>query len=122
MKEIEKHTLNKALVLLNALKVQYKVITAEGDEYGELEVVHRSGRKVTRRVKTGTYRDLFTELLSKTPVGGVEQFSLALVNTIEGSSPELFRSALTAHASALWGVGNYTSTITDTDVEILRLA
>lgn len=122
MKEIEKHTLNKAIAILSALKVQYKVITADGDEYGELEVVHKKARTVQRRVQVGTYRDLFTETLTKTPVGGVEQFSLALVKTIEGSDPELFRSALTAHASKLWGTGNYTSTITDTDVEILRIA
>lgn len=59
--------------------------------------------------------------LERMLVGDVTQFSNAFISNIPGASVEGFRGALAAHAGQAWGNGNYTTTITNTHVEIMRL-
>ena len=120
MTEIQKQTLARAVNLLNALRVDYKIIASDGSEFGTLEVVRKKTKTYTRRVTPGAYKSIIAPKLAFMDVGDVAQFPISDLAGIAGASPEGFRSALSAHSCLVWGNGNCT-TITDTHIEILRL-
>jgi hypothetical protein len=122
MKDVQQQALDKALRILDALRgnVKYKVITEQGDEYGELEVV--VPKKKTRQTKLhyAAYTELYKNKMQAAEIGDVLQFSHKDIAAVNGT-PESMRSTITAYGCHIWGKGNYTSTITDDNVEIMRL-
>lgn len=120
MTTIQKQAAEKAIALLTASGAQYKVIFADGTEYGDLEVVNKKHkRKVT--LPYGTLQNLYKSRVEETEIGGVIQLQIADAVAL-GSNANSLRSAATAYASSKWGNNSYMSTITDKYVEILRIA
>ena len=120
MKQIQLQTVERAVAFLNAAGVEYKVILPDGTEYGDLEVVVHKKRTRNQRVAHGTMTGLYKDRIKNAEVGDVIQVSIADIEAL-GANPDSLRSAATAYASMTWGNGTYTSIITDTHVEILRI-
>lgn len=120
MKQIQLQTVDRAVAFLNAAGVDYKVILPDGTEYGDLEVVVLKRRTRNQRIAHGTMTGLYKQQINNAEVGDVIQVSIADIEAL-GAKPESLRSAATAHASLTWGNGTYTSIVTDTHVEILRI-
>lgn len=120
MKQIQLQTVDRAVAFLNAAGVEYKVILPDGTEYGDLEVVVHKKRTRVQRIAHGTMTGLYKEQIKNAEVGDVIQVSIEDIEAL-GAGVESFRSAATACASTVWGNGTYTSIVTDTHVEILRI-
>lgn len=119
MKQIQLQTVDRAVAFLNAAGVEYKIILPDGTEYGDLEVMPKKRTRI-QRVAHGTMTGLYKEKISTAEIGDVIQVAIADIEAL-GAKPESLRSAATAYASMTWGNGTYTSIITDTHVEILRI-
>lgn len=117
--DIRSEALQRGLQLLRAAQVRFKVITEDGAEYGDLEVVKTKPRTRSRgtKYKVGTIRRYYLPLIESmqpeevrfVPVG---EFDL---DTLQGG--------ISAYASAHWG---NKSVITRKDeerngIEILRV-
>lgn len=121
MKEIEKQVLRRAVSMLTALKVDFKIICEDG-EFGELEVV-KPKRASSRRysVPRKSYIGLFRNTVDAMQIGDCEQFPIALINTVENANVESFRASMCSYATTKWGKGAYVSHITNENVELLRM-
>lgn len=120
MTTIQKQAAEKAIALLNASGAQYKVIFADGTEYGDLEVVQKKRTRVVR-LAYGSLHHLYRDKVDACEVGGVIQIPLDELPPL-GAEPKSLRSAVTAYASSKWGNNSYISTITDKHLEVLRYA
>ena len=122
MKDVQQQALDKALRILDALRgsVKFKVITDEGDEYGELEVVVPKRKNRQTKLHYAAYTELYKTKMQAAEIGDVLQFSHKDIAAVNGTA-ESMRSTITAYGCHIWGKGNYTSTITDDNVEIMRL-
>ena len=118
---IQKQAAEKAIALLNASGAQFKVIFADGTEYGDLEVVTQKKHKRKVTLPYGTLQSLYKPYVDEMQVGGVAQLPIAEAVAL-GASANALRSAATAYASTKWGNNTYISTITDKHVELLRVA
>lgn len=111
---IKDKTLQQAIKLLNALGCSYKIISAEGAEFGTLEVVKQQARTVRSRVFANTG---YIQKIKAMSVGEVLTFTPP-----EGSTAEEMRSAVCGTAHRLLGSGNYVTSVDATTVQILRTA
>lgn len=109
MSSIHQVAINRALTLLSAAGCKFKIITAEGDEYGELEVVAPQSRKPVRR----DLGHLYVDKMNKLPVGGHLIF--------DHPEPERLRSALSAKAATMWGNGAAITSREGNRIELLRV-
>lgn len=108
--DVKHIALQRALVLLNGIGAQYKVIH-EGMEYGELIAVVKPTKT---RAKVNSFAPLYRHLLDDMKVGDVL--------TWEHENAEGLRSAITANAHRIWGTGSTVSTVTGNKVELLRVS
>ena len=111
-------TIAKAVELLKASGAKFKVISPNGDEFGELEVA--AEKKKTFRFAHGELANHYKPLLENLKVGEVATF--------KNPDPakydiEDFRSSACSWAGKEWGNGAHTSTIDRTfdTLEILRV-
>ena len=111
-------TIAKAVELLKASGAQFKVISPNGDEFGELEVAPE--KQKTFRFTRGELSSFYKPLLENLKVGEVATF--------KNPDPakydiEDFRSSACSWISKEWGIGAHTSTIDRTfdTLEILRV-
>lgn len=113
--EIITRSISTAVKLLTVAGAQFKIITPDGTEYGELEVKEIRRRKFTHTYPPGTLQALYSPYINDLQPGQVAQIPY-------GDFPkEDLRSAVTAYCSYKWGNGSYRSCITDQHVEILRV-
>ena len=114
--DIKTEAINKALRLLDAAKTKYKVITEDGQEFGELEVAKKPKYKLRRNVfvKTG-----YMEKIKTMDVGDV-----VVLTPPEGSTCEQMRSAVCGTLNRVYGAGACMTTINKQkdQIEILRLS
>jgi hypothetical protein len=111
---VREHALDKALQILEALKCQYKVITIDGKQHGDL-VVMDNRKKKRPLLPIGTYSNYIRPHLEKLEVGDVAV--LPFGDFVGGD----LQSNVGARAIHLWGAGSYKSCITGKTVEVLRL-
>ena len=111
-------TIAKAVELLKASGAKFKVISPNGDEFGELEVAPE--KQKTFRFTRGELSSFYKPLLENLKVGEVATF--------KNPDPakydiEDFRSSACSWISKEWGIGAHTSTIDRTfdTLEILRV-
>jgi|APGre2960657444_1045066.scaffolds.fasta_scaffold95954_4 hypothetical protein len=112
---VKEHALGKALQILGALKCEYKIITTDGQEHGNLVVVTNNNKRNKPLRPIGTYSNYIRPFIEHLKVGDV-----AVVPFGEFSGGDL-QSNVGARAIHLWGTGSYKSCITGTTVEILRI-
>lgn len=111
---VKQQALEKALQILDALKCEYKIITSDGQEHGDLVVV--ANRKRSKPLlPIGTYANYIRPHLEKMQVGDV-----AVVPFGKFTGGDL-QSNIGARAIHLWGAGSYKSCINGDAVEVLRI-
>ena len=121
MKDIQISAAEKAIRLLSASGAQYKVILADGREYGDLVVVSPKLRTRVPRVAVGDLLRLYKHRVDSTKVGEVLQIPLEELAGVPNAHKENLRSAASSYASKTWGNGSYTTGFTDTHLEMLRI-
>lgn len=111
-------TIAKAVELLKASGAQFKVISPNGDEFGELEVA--AEKKKTFRFAHGELANHYKPVLEHLKVGEVATFKNPDPTKYD---IEDFRSSACSWISKEWGIGAHTSTIDRTfdTLEILRV-
>ena len=119
MKEVQKLSLERAIRLLSILPCKFKVITDDGDEFGELEVKDVPKRKPLAN-PYGTFTAYIREHVkdggTTVKVGDVVQIPLG---SWDG---ETLRRSVSSYFSKAWGAGSHSSCITETHVEVFRTA
>lgn len=114
---VENIAVSRAVALLNAAKVQYKIITDDGAEYGSLKVViPKMGKRVYTRPR-GEMRDYYLPHVQHLQSGGSAKIPFGQYE------PEDIRGPLTAWCTAHWGNGSYITSVNRAEqcVEILRV-
>lgn len=117
MKDIQKRELNRALDLIKALGCTYKVITPDGESFGELQVATRSKKRV--------------RAIRKYPYGAVVAYSRAKLdmNVAVGVVQEVpcgefdaesLRSSVCNILTKTWGKDTYTTAAHHNKVEVMR--
>lgn len=108
-------TIAKAVELLKASGAKFKVISPNGDEFGELEVQAKKSK--TFRFAHGELANHYKPLLENLKVGEVATFKNPDPNKYD---IEDFRSSACSWISKEWGLGAHTSTI-DRDFDTLEI-
>ena len=111
---IKTKTIENVVKILRALNVQYKIITEDGTEYGEL-VVATQKKKRDRLFPHGHYSTYVYPYLQQLNVGEVAQVPINDYDRIGLSR------AVSSCGIRLWGIGSNTTHTTATHIEILRL-
>lgn len=119
MRDIQRKELERAVRFIEALGCKFKVITAEGEEFGTLEVKpevdpkHRKASEYPYGELTKWYRpfidfDAAVGTVQLIPVGKYPHHTI--------------RSGVCATLTKAWGKDNYTTAVTGDMVEVLRIA
>ena len=111
-------TISRAIEMLTASGAQFKVISPDGTEFGELEVVQHADKKKVFKYKHGTLRDIYLPSLLCLNAGEVAQIKVP-----EDIGLEDVRGAACAWMSTNWGKETYTSGVDKMfhTVEVLRV-
>ena len=114
---IKDEALVRALRTLDALEAKYKVITATGEEYGELELAQTEPLKPRNKFKALGY----SEVVAALKVGDVAK--LPLPSGISFENAEKYRGSVASRGCKLWGKGNTMTAWADDKqaIEILRI-
>jgi hypothetical protein len=118
MKDIQLKELQRAIKFIDALGCAFKIITADGQEFGALEV------KAVKDRKRGPLRYPYGEIAKfykpqlnlAAEIGDVQEIAVGKF------SPEDIRSGVCSLLSKEWGKDSYTTSMTDVSVEVLRVA
>lgn len=118
MPAVIKQTVEKAVKLLDATGSSYKVITADGTEYGKLEVVPPRKRKINTDREYGAIRKYYDRFVKyDAQIGDVFEIPVS-----QGFTAEEIRGGVCAKLTGHWGKGTYTTAIVEDRVQILRTA
>ncbi len=114
---IKEEALIKALRTLDALGAKYKVVTATGEEHGELQLAQTEPSKPRNTFKELGYIDV---------VAGLQVGDVAKLPLPSGMSPEnaeRYRGTVASKGCQLWGKGNTMTAWADDKqaIEILRI-
>ena len=116
--QITTKAIQQAVALLRAAGAQFKIISPNGDAFGELEVkpIKASGGRKPDHYKRGVLLDHARPFVAETGVGDI-----ALIPFGEFDGKILYGSVC-SHLSREWGAGSYTSTRNDPmkRIEVLR--
>lgn len=122
LSEVQMAALNQAVKILNALPLQYRVITDTGLEFGALQgTTTKSGKKRERclHYPYGTISAGVKERCSGLEVGGVVQLPVDLFPLMPIDS---FYSTIAGWCNNTWGPGSYKMCKTATHIEVLRIS
>lgn len=116
MQDIQLKQVQRALTFFDALGIKYKLITAEGEEFGTLEVKPVRTRRALAH-PYGEVRNYYRHILDlNAAIGSVQ------VVPIGSYEPEQMRGNIGSLLSNKWGKGSYTTAVTSTSIEVLRIA
>lgn len=108
---------SRAIALLNAAKVQYKILTEDGAEYGTLQVVYPKQKKRIYTRPRGEMRDYYLPFVKDQQPGETVRIPFGPYEA------EDIRGPLCGYCSINWGNGSYITTIDriGSFVEVLRV-
>ena len=112
---IKTKTIENVVKILRALNAQYKIITEDGTEYGELVVANQKPKRRPRQYPLGHFSNYVKPYLQKLNVGDVAEVPLGEFDS------KMLASRVSCVGIQMWGKGNCTVHMTPTHVEILRL-
>lgn len=116
MHQIQQREFNRAVATLQALGCDFKIITKAGHEFGDLEVTERKKRS-TSKYPYGSLREHVRKHVNwDAKPGDVESMP---VNEFDSES---IRATLCGILTSAWGVGTYTTSITKTRVDYMRIS
>jgi hypothetical protein len=117
MREIEKKVLNRALQMLDAIKCEYAVVDADGNQHGELQIQPKKTKR-PMKYEWGALTNHVRPLVQNMKIGDVVKvpvapFDVASVQGLVGSC-----------CFKLWGKGAHTASITKDRlyIEVLKLS
>lgn len=117
MKELQQKELLKIIKFLDAIGCKYKIITTDGQEFGELSVVEK---KLLKRQLKRPYGDLSSfykpKINLEIKIGDVQEIDCGNHN------PTDMRSSICSYLGKVWGKGTYATCTKNNTVEILRTA
>jgi hypothetical protein len=118
MKDIQLKELQRAVKFIDALGCLYKIITPDGDEFGTLEAkLPRDRKRSPLRYAYGEIAKFYKPQLNlQAEIGDVQEIAIGKF------SAEDIRSGMCSLLTREWGKDTYTTSITDTSVEVLRTA
>ena len=119
MKDIQKRELTRAIDLIKALGCTYKVITPDGEAFGELEVVTKKPKaeRAPRKDPYGAVVAYSREKLDmNAAVGVVQEVPCGAFDA------ESLRSSLCNVLTKAWGKDTYTTAAHHNKVEVMRIA
>lgn len=119
MKDIQKREFIRSVELIKALGCTYKIITPEGESFGELQVVVEKTRKVRRSLKHpyGALTTHFKKFLDiNAAIGVVQEIPCAKFD------PAALRATICPTLTRLWGPKTYITAIHPDKVEVMRIA
>ena len=113
-------TIARAVELLKASGAQFKVISPDGTEFGELEVVQHADKKKVFRFAHGELCRIYKSTLESLKVG-----EIATIKNPDATKYDLedIRGSAASWISKHWGTDAHTSTIDRTfdTIDILRV-
>lgn len=118
MSHVSEVAITRALALLKSVNAQFKIITADGQEHGDLEVVQPKERKRQKGLYGyGELNHYFLPLVEKMKPG--EQVNVPF----DRYECERLRGALSAWLVKKWGKGNTITSVNRESkvVEVLRV-
>lgn len=104
--EIVLKTIAKAISMLRSCGVQYKIIDADGGEYGTLEVVQKKKKTMNPNRIYGELRNYYGQYIETLEVNEVAEIPVGKYDAEE------IRSGICAWATGHWGKGTYTTNVT----------
>ena len=117
MKELQQKELLKIIKFIDAIGCKYKIITDDGQEFGELDVAEKKELKRHLKRPYGELAKYYKNKLNfDIAVGEVQEVDCGDI------LPNELRSAICSHLGKEWGNGTYATCIKDGKVEILRTA
>ena len=111
--DVRTKAITQAVRLLNAAHAQFKIISENGEEFGELEIVAAKTR--TRRHNVFAASGYIPKIEAM-QVGDVE-----VLESPETEDVKKFRSAVCGCAGRVFGNGNYTTLVNGNTIELLRV-
>lgn len=118
MLEIQKQQLERSVRFIASLGCSFKVITPDGEEFGELEVTQK--KKITRSPLHHPYGDVSAQykpqINLQAEIGSVQRIDYGKFGAEE------IRGGVCSYLSKRWGKKTYTTLAHPTYMEILRVA
>lgn len=109
--------ISRAVKMLDASGAKYRIVTPDGEEIGDLYAAPINKRKLLRDDRPyGALAAHMRPYLANVKPGEVVRIPYS------GFDREHLRGAVAAHLSNTWGAGTYVTTLTDMNVEVLRVA
>lgn len=117
------HDLYAGMQAQASLPLEDKPVVAEGKKKRSVDLLSRTDIPMESRIKfrrkiKSRYVSLFQPYLVTLAVGDVAQIPLSIIPA--ESTPEKFRSAVSAWAYDAWGKTSHRTCVTDTHIEVLR--
>lgn len=119
MKDIQKRELTRAINLIDALGCTYKIITPEGEKFGELATVEpkvKTKRTGLRYPYGVLKRYVCSEMKMDLAIGEVYEVKCGQFHA------ETLRASICSHLTKTWGEKTYTTVAHKDRIEILRTA
>ena len=119
MEGVQKVVLEKAIRLLDSLKVDYAIVVSDDFSIikGDIQVLGKQKRRTrTQTVPYGTYSTLFKS-------HGVDDMEIGDVIAIPVGAfdPIVIRKTVSAHCANRWGNGASVTSINGDTVEVMRI-
>lgn len=116
MHQIQQREFNRAVAVLDALGCNFKIITKDGKEFGDLEVVERKKRSASKYPYGSLTQHARKHVNLNAKPGDVESMP---VNEFDSES---IRTVLCTMLTKEWGADTYTTSTTKTRVDYMRIA
>ena len=117
MKEVQMRELQRALNLMTAMGCQYKIITPEGESFGDLVVEQPKKRKRNLDGKFGDMAAYYKPLVNlEMAVGDVIEIP------VNGFRKEAMRAGICSYLIKHWGKGTYTTMYSNECIQVMRTA
>ena len=116
MKDIQLKELARCIKFIEATDCKYKIITPDGQEFGQLEVMVKMTRRPLKYPFGSVAKHYKQQLNLNLPVGDVQEIACGEY------PPEMIRGGLASMLSVKWGKDTYATATKGNVVEILRTA
>lgn len=115
--KVQKITLERAILMLNAIKAKYKIIAEDGTEYGDLELAPKKGKR-TLRYALGEMSEYYRPMVEDMKPGDVR------VVPAGKFAVEALRGTMTGWIAYKWGAGAAVTSVNrkDNTIEVLRVS